>query len=124
MDTNNELKKKIDALESAVTSAKVELESRIEKDDFKKEVDKYMDRLVEEQEVIGMQLTFNFQPQLQEIKDRMDKYIDSPNAGDYALAKQMYQKLQEKYGELVNKVQEVNQLLGSFSTILIVLKNS
>lgn len=122
--TNDDLKKKIDELESAVSSAKVELEARTERDKFRKEVDTYMDRLINEQEVIAGQLTFNLKDKLQCIKDRLDQYIESDNAGDYAIAKQMYLKLQEKYSELTDRIRDFNASLSSFDTTLTVLKNS
>lgn len=122
--TNDDLKKKIDELESAVSSAKVELEARTERDKFRKEVDTYMDRLINEQEVIAGQLTFNLKDKLQCIKERLDQYIESDNAGDYAIAKQMYLKLQEKYSELTDRIRDFNASLSSFDTTLTVLKNS
>ena len=117
-----DLKKRIDELESAVSSAKVELEASLERETFLAEVDKYLERLISEQG--GQNISFDFTDKLEAIKERMDRYITSGDAGEYATAKQMYLKLQEKYNDLTDKIREVNNLLSSFDTTLVVLKNS
>lgn len=115
-ETYNELQEKIDSIEAQLVRAKMELESS-KRDELSEEVQKFLDRAIDQQAIYGMACTFNVTKELQDAKLIFEKLLSpTSDSGNYSLAKDYFNTLQERYKEVDKKVTELSQALCSLGT--------
>lgn len=120
-ETYNELQEKIDSIEAQLFKAKMELESS-KRDELSEEVQKFLDRAIDEQAINGMACTFDMTKELQDAKLIFEKLLSpTSDSGKYGLAKDYFNTLQERYKEVERKVAELSQALYSLGTAFKIL---
>lgn len=122
MDNYNELQSKINSIESELIKAKLELESS-KRDDFKQEVHEFIEMAIEEQEVAGMELTFDLRDDLRFVQTLIDEYLEEGDTDGYSLSKIYFNSLKEKYKAVQDKVKELSTARGTLESVIKVMRN-
>lgn len=122
MDNYNELQSKINSIESELIKAKLELESS-KRDDFKQEVHEFIEMAIEEQEVAGMELTFDLRDDLRFVQTLIDEYLEEGDTDGYSLSKIYFNSLKEKYKAVQEKVKELSTARGTLESVIKVMRN-
>ena len=99
----------------------MELESS-KRDELSEEVQKFLDRAIDEQAINGMACTFDMTKELQDAKLIFEKLLSpTSDSGKYGLAKDYFNTLQERYKEVERKVAESSQALDALGTAFKIL---
>lgn len=97
-----------------------ELES-LEGDRLHRTIEEYLEYISEQQDIIGMELTFVYRQEFKEVKSKILNFLKS---GETVLAKSLFSMIQRKFQEIEVKISELHSAIISFETAMKMVKSA
>ena len=97
-----------------------ELDS-LEGDKLQKTIEDYLEYISDQQDNIGMELTFIYRKEFKEVSE---KILELLKKGEIALAKSLFAMIKERFQDIEIKITELLSSIKSFGTAMKMVKNT